>query len=258
MQKYLQYLLSDIEALIEQAPVPAASGWNDGFSDEDESLDIPLRLVKISDLIGLPPEAFPPENRLTNLQVIELVEAIDDLWSAWLLHWEMPFNLPARQQYTAFLREMQGEPIYYHPEEGGDVHICQYTEGKPCPFLPDGSTCQCREMDETTKHDIALWEEYVRSQGLDPYHDMTPEEEALFEEEMRLRDLKKKYGEDWRKFEKDPELLFEEEMDEEEQEEFLYALEVADELLGMILENLSESDADISQEEEEEENDFPF
>lgn len=258
MERYLQYLLTDIEALIEQAPVPAESSWNNGFAEEEELSDIPLRSTKICDLIGLPAEAFPPENKLTDLQVIELVEAFDDLWSAWLLHWEMPSNLPVRKQYEAFRREMNGAAIFYHPEDGGDVHICQFEEGKSCPFGSESTTCHCREMDESSKHDIALWEEYVHSQGLDPYREMTAEEEALFEEEMRHRDLKKRYGDDWQKFDMEQELIFDQDMDEEEQEEFLYALEVADELLGLILENLAESDSDILQEDEEEENDFPF
>ncbi len=258
MERYLQYLHADIDALIDQAPMLPENGWSPVFSEEDDRPDIPLRMVKICDLIGLPSEAFPPESMLTDLQVIELVEAIDDLWSSWLLHWEMPLNLPIRKQYTALVKEMNGASIGYHPEEGGEVHICQYREGKTCPFQPNDTYCHCRELEDSIKHDIALWEEYVHSQGLDPYREMTEEEEALFEKEMRERDLKKRNGDDWWEQETDMELAFGAEMDEEEQLKFLFALEVADELLSLILDNLSDADSDAILDDEEEDVDLPF
>ena len=257
MERYLQYLHADIEALIEQAPLSQEKRWPPPYFEEDDMPDIPLRMVKICDLIGLPAEAFPPENRLTDLQVIELVESIDDLWTSWLLHWEIPFNLPLRKQYTALVKEFNGAPIAYHPEDGGEIHICQFHQGKECPFQPNDSHCNCREMEESAKHDIALWEEYVHSQGLDPYREMTEEEEALFEKEMRQRDLKKRFGDNWWLQDADMEIVFGAEMDEEEQLKFLHALEVADELLSMILDNLSDSDPDSSLEEEED-FDLPF
>src|SRR5690606_24876107 len=124
MEKYFQYLLIDIEALADQAPLLVQNCSSTDSAEEDLS-DIPLRHVKICDLFGLAKEAFPPEYLLTDNQVIELVEAIDDLWSAWGLYWEMPPGLPVRQQYNSFVKEMDGDAIAYHPEDGGEVHICQ-------------------------------------------------------------------------------------------------------------------------------------
>ena len=258
MEKYFQYLLTDIEALAEQAPMLAESRWvADG--DEESFSDIPLRHVKICDLIGLSKEVFPPEHLLTDNQVIELVEAIDDLWAAWGLHWEMPANLPVRNHYTTFVTEMDGDEIAYHPEEGGEVHICQYSKGKCCPFMPDESFCHCRDNESSAKHDIALWEEYVYSLGLDPYRDMTVEEEARFEEEMRRRRaLKELHGEDILNSDSDYRLMLEAELTEEEQNEFLFALEIADELLGLILDDLSDGDPDRMTNEEQEDLDIPF
>ncbi len=236
MEKYLQYLLNDIESLIGQAPMPPNENWSLSCSDGEDDL-IPTKWIKIVDLICLPAEAFPPVHMLTDLQVVELVESIGDLWSAWDLHWEMPANLSARKQYVAFVREMEGTPICYHPAHGADVHICQYQEGKTCPFQPDDGHCQCRHTEESSNHDIELWEEYVDSQGLDPYREMTKEEESLFEEEMRQRELKKPKI--------DLNNLFDIDLSEEETEEFLHSVQIRDELLDLIWDSLLDLESDL-------------
>ncbi|MEO1260074.1 MAG: hypothetical protein AAFZ15_14870 [Bacteroidota bacterium] len=260
MKKYLRYLLQDIDALIAEAPTPTEMvGF---FGDEEEEVSTyPTRYVKIADLIGIKSEVFPPEHLLTDNQVITLIEAISDLWSAWLLHWNMPSRLPARKQYTIMVEEMEKAPVSYHPEDGGDVHICHLTMGKGCPFGEDDSECQCLNMRESMQHEFDLWEEYLRSQGLDPDIEITPEEEALFEEDMRhRREQKELFADDFIFHNTDPDyqLMLEAELTEEEQKEFLYALEMADELLGIILDNLSDYDSDAVSDEEEDEIDFPF
>ncbi|HFA49935.1 MAG TPA: hypothetical protein ENJ95_13085 [Bacteroidetes bacterium] len=259
MQKYLQYLLSDIEALIEQAPVLPDNAWSPGYAEEEEDdYGLAARSVKISDFVGLEKMAFPPEHLLTDMQVIELVEGILDLWTAWNLHVELPPKLPLRKQYTALVGEMDGQ-VSFHPEYGGDVHICQYEAGKTCPFQPGNDYCQCRETEEAAKHDIALWEEYVRSQGLDPYREITPEEESRFEEQMRQRVLKKRFGKHWRRYEEEYNFFFDGDLNPDQQEAILHALEAADELLGLILDTLSDFDSDGGPDEEEEDGaDFPF
>ena len=258
MDKYFKYLLADLEALFEQAPLLVGDG-DIPFNDEEEWGDMPLKHVKICDLIGYPVEAFPPEHLLTDLQIIELVETIGDLWSAWGLQWEMPVNLPVRNQYTAFVKEFSGDAVAYHPELGGTVHICQFQAGKCCPFLPDDSFCSCREIEECTNQDIELWEEYVYSLGLDPYREMTAEEEARFEEDMRRRRaMKEIHREDYLKSDPDYNLMLESELTEEEQKEFLFALEMVDELIGQILDDISLGDLDILSTEEEEDPDIPF
>ena len=259
MKKYLRYLLDDIDALIAEAPTP--SDVARFVDDEEESSIYAARYIKIADLIGIKSEVFPPEHLLSDNQVIALVEAINDLWSAWLLHWNIPPGLPVRKHYSILVEEMEKTPIFYHPEEGGDVHICHLSLGKACPIGSNESDCYCHNVEESMQHEFDLWEEYLRSQGLDPDLEITPEEEALFEEDMRhRREQKDQYSEDYTVHNTDPDyqLMLEAELTEEEQKEFLYALEMADELLGIILENLSDYDPDTCTDEEEGEIDFPF
>ena len=257
MKKYLQYLLSDIEQLIEQAPcLPLVEGLDD---DDPDYLALTARPVKIGELIGLSAGVFPPEERLTDLEVIELVEAIGDLWSAWHLHWEMPPDLPVRRQYTAMVAEMDGDPVFYHPEEGGEVYICHLAGGKTCPFHPDEEQCYCKKLEDSAQLEFDLWAEYMRSQGLDPYREITPEEEARFMKDMEERRKKKeRLGQEY--LETDPEyrLMLEAELTEEEQIEFLFALEMADKLLGGLLDDLDLPDTEIYPEDEEEDSETPF
>ena len=201
MEKYLRYLHADIEISIEQAPPVSEYGWIPVFPDEEDEADVDSsKMVAFVELTGILSEAFPPEPLLTDEQLISLKAAIENLWSAWNLTWEMPLHLPERKQYAALVREMKDATISYHPERGGKVSICNFEGGKPCPFKPDDDYCFCKYIDECVKHDIALWEEHVRSQGIDPYRELSPEEEKAFEEEMRIRDLRKRYGDDWKKY----------------------------------------------------------
>lgn len=214
MEKYLLYLHSDIEASIEAAPEFQSYGLP---TDPDEEEDYGMtNYVRLSDLLGIPGEAFPPADLLSEEQISDLVAVIEELWSSWNLVWEIPLDLPERNHYTALIREIKDAHIAYHPERGGEVVICDFQAGKSCPFQPDGSYCYCRKLDDSSRHDIALWEEYVRSQGLDPYREITPEEEAAFEEEMRVRDLKKRFGDDWKKYDQADWLTESDDFEEEE------------------------------------------
>lgn len=201
MEKYLRYLHADIEDSIDRSPPVSEYGWIPFFPDEEDEAGVEsCRFITVAELTGIPAEAFPPEKLLTDDQVLSLLEAIEKLWKAWNLTWEMPLYLPERKQYTAFIREIKDNPVAYHPDRGGKVQICDFEGGKTCPFQPDDGYCFCKYIDDCVKHDIAIWEEHVRSQGIDPYRELSPEEEKAFEEEMRLRDLRKRYGDDWRKY----------------------------------------------------------
>ncbi len=200
MEKYLYFLHADIEASIREARPNAGLALLLSFPDEEDEDDFgAFRFVTIPELTGIPSEAFPPGNLLTDAQVSSLTQAIERLWKAWVLSWEMPLKLALRKQYSAFVREMKNASFAYHPDRGGRVEICDYEGGKACPFQPD-SYCFCKSVEEDVRQDIAIWEEHVRSQGIDPYRELSSEEERAFEEEMRLRDLRKRYGDDWRNY----------------------------------------------------------
>ena len=236
MVKYLQHLLSDIELSKEQAP--PRSCLPDFNDDEDgESFDA-TKLVKLDDLLGIPAQSFPPDKLLSDEQVQQLLEAIHSLWKSWQLWFDLPNKLMERQQYNALLHAMQHEQVAWHFNLGGEVKICRFEEGTYCPFGQKGGYCYCKEIDEAANHDIALWEEHVRSQGLDPYRELTQEEEQAFEEEMRVRNLRKRFGDNWDKHDRyEPYLEFETEYEDNWDEEAEEAGSFDDWMEGFIWED---------------------
>lgn len=203
MKKYLQQLLADIEHSIEMAKssLPELDWLPEYNEEEDEASINASKAVKMEEICGLPTIAFPPENLLTEVQIIVLLDAMQRLWSNWRVWWELPHALTERQQYSAMLRAYGSELVIWTATSGGTVKICQFEAGTYCPFGASGGYCYCKEIDDAAKHDVALWEEHVRSQGLDPYREMTAEEGAAFEEEMRLRNQRKNAGEDnWSRY----------------------------------------------------------
>lgn len=200
MTRYIQQLLGDLEDAISSASQLPEQEWYPPFEDEAEDLQMTaLQAVKLERIYHIPAEAFPPENLLDEAQIIELLDSIQRLWSSWRICWELPHELSARKSYHALRHAMLHETVTWDATMGGHLTICRFEEKGFCPFGENGGYCYCRELDASVKHDIAIWEEHVRSQGLDPYRELSEEETAAFEEEMRIRNERKLYGEDWLK-----------------------------------------------------------
>ena len=96
MKRYLAHLLADLEAAARCAPEPSSYAFRSPFRDEDEeprNEALHVRYVRLNELFGLPAEAFPPVDRLTKIQVAELLDAIEKLWRAWRIRsptWTTP------------------------------------------------------------------------------------------------------------------------------------------------------------------------
>jgi hypothetical protein len=202
MDRYIHYLLDDLEKAALQAPELSEYGWTSGLpdNDPDEQEFESASPVKLCQLFGLPAEAFPPQQLLDDRHIERLIEAIERLWNAWHLTWKMPLRLPARKQYSVMVGKMSDELICWHPDAGGVVEICHHEEGGPCPFDPNRSECYCQYIEDIARREVQAWEEHVRSQGLDPYRELTPEEEKEIEDSERRYRLKKRYGDDWKRY----------------------------------------------------------
>lgn len=264
MKKYLQQLLADIEESIELAKSSLPElDWLPDYDEEDgEPGFSAAQAVKLETICGLPTIAFPPEKLLDDTQTILLLDAMQRLWSSWRIWWELPHSLSERQQYSAMLHAYNSEPVAWQAAIGGHVKICRFEEGIYCPFGQAGGYCYCKEIDDAARHDVAIWEEHVRSQGLDPYRELTEEEGAAFEEEMRLRHHRKNFGEDdWARnqlFDKyffentDEESQLHLENDGDEWLEHIFWENEADELSGGSLDD----DHNLSDDSTPEEDDF--
>lgn len=197
MVKYLRYLLSDVELAIQQAPPAPENVLFPDFEEDDENGFDNSKLMRVDDVLGIPAAAFPPDKLLEDNQVTLLLESLQRLWKSWRVVGFLPERLNERQRYNAMLHAMLHEQVNWNYQSGGTVKICHYDDGSFCPFGENGSYCHCKELDDSVKHDLAIWEEHVRSQGIDPYLDLTEDEGAAFEEEMRKRNQQKLNNLDW-------------------------------------------------------------
>lgn len=196
MVKYLRYLLYDVEMAIQQAPPAPNYVLFPDFDEEEEKGFDNSKPMKVDEILGIPVAAFPPHNLLTDDQVTLLLEYLQRLWKSYQLESYLPDKLSERQRYNAMLHAMRHEEVNWNYQSGGTVKICRYDDGSFCPFGGNGGYCHCKELDDSVKHDLAIWEEHVRSQGIDPYRELTKEEEEIFERETRVRNHRKQRSED--------------------------------------------------------------
>lgn len=165
MKRYLAHLLADIETAARCAPEPSSYAFRSPFRDEDEEEPrneaLHVRYVRLNELFGLPADAFPPVDRLTKLQVAELLDAVEKLWRAWRVRWDCPDRLTARPRYTLMVDWMYHETISYHHDFGAEIDFCQRRTEGICP-MGNGGNCFCQEVEDMARHDAEVWEEYHR------------------------------------------------------------------------------------------------
>lgn len=216
MDKYLHQLFADIAFSVEMSSQLPEMEWASEYEEGEFGLSISAsKLMSLPDIYQIPAAAFPPEKLLSDQQVSQLVKDILKLWTNWRIWSSLPPQLTVRQQYSALVRAMQHEMVAWSMVKGGDVRVCQFESGSFCPFGADGGYCYCRELDETVRHDLAIWEEHVRSQGLDPYLELSEEEGAAFEASKKNRNLQNQAGDDWMLFDlNDGAQCFEKQLDD--------------------------------------------
>jgi hypothetical protein len=171
MKRYLAQLLADLETAARLAPEPSSYAFRMPFRDDDDddtrTDGLHVRYVRLSDLFGLPPDAFPPVERLTKAQVTDLLNALESLWRAWHISWECPSRLTARPRYTLMVDWMYRETVAYHHDFGAEINFCCYREQGGCP-LGGGENCFCQEVEDIAQSSVDAWEEYHRSQMEEP------------------------------------------------------------------------------------------
>lgn len=128
-----------------------------GFEEdtEDLSLSFAPQRVQLCDLFGLHAQAFPPEQRLNRSQITALLKAIERLWSAYQISWDMPYGLSARRRYVVMAEKMQFATIDYAVGKSTEIDFC--TVRKQCPF-GEGGVCTCREVERSVERDLLAWE----------------------------------------------------------------------------------------------------
>ncbi len=150
MDNYINYLLADIAAATANVPVPVLIYEDEEeipfITAEEEAKTAPRKVL--ADLIGVQTEWFPPEGRLSDWHIQQVLEALTDCLDAYAFILNFPVGLPLRIRYRVLIEELHKEvPVLAH--NIWQLDFCEY-EPKGCPF---GATyCQCKIYERWLDH----------------------------------------------------------------------------------------------------------
>lgn len=145
LSTYIPVLLDDLAAAKSRVPdIPKClyDDYGPELSYIVEWERAPYR--KMSELFGVPKEAFPPVEQLAEHDVQKIVDAIIDLWQAFNFAPDLPDNLPARFAYQALVRQWD-EEVQFISEGTMHIEFCSY-ETESCPFPKE--YCRCNPPPE--------------------------------------------------------------------------------------------------------------
>ena len=113
VSRYVEHLLRDIRQAKANAPTEPDYSDLHPFRDFDDDLDEVERYVRnrsedrktIAEWTGLNPEAFPPVEKLTKEEQLEIVRALLDTFGAYNWCFEIPEEVPADFAYSLMLNQ---------------------------------------------------------------------------------------------------------------------------------------------------------
>lgn len=148
MQLYISQLLEDLKAThkVEESSEKVE------FLDENESIEAHFAEIerylsgeynqRISDVLGLFAEQFPPIERLTEVQMEEVVKEMKALLLSWRISTDLPENLPVAKAYELLVGALDEEVCLV----GGGSSFVEFCSYNPldCPL---GEGCDCKDID---------------------------------------------------------------------------------------------------------------
>jgi hypothetical protein len=148
MEQYISQLLEDIEQAAAhklECPDytllypdhPAIAYGLDYIVAWECAPDIPM-----AEAFGIPAEAFPPPEQLTEEQAGKLNEAILKLWTVNNMYANLPEKLPSQViLYRSLRKQWQEGTVRLLPEGNTGIGFCSYVVGE-CPWGIDFCTCK--------------------------------------------------------------------------------------------------------------------
>jgi len=188
LQRYINQLLADIEVATQNVPEP----WYplEEEADDDEFgvlpwMEDPENAPKksLEEWTNLKKEQFPPESRLTNSQVSTLLSAIKHLLDAYNCSAVFQIEVPDRIQYRV-IRERFRQEV---PMLKANYFFFEFCDKKG---QSDRSECLLGEEYCHCAFFEAFFEEFEDEQE-DTDYNIDPYEEYM---------LKRRYGDNWRKY----------------------------------------------------------
>ncbi|MCB9051189.1 MAG: hypothetical protein H6556_17310 [Lewinellaceae bacterium] len=220
MEKYLNYLLTDIAAAATNVPVLTFEDTDEGPSfiplEEEEKM---ARREILGEWIGLRQEWFPPSGRLSDEQVIRLLEAMNRCLDVYNFIPHFPAGLPSRKRYEVMVAQLSKEvPILIH--NAWQIDFCEY-EPRTCPF--GESFCQCKVYEQWLTHleEDEPQEEDDSGTAKLPGFFFTDEDEGAEEEDFDDDFFFEEEEDYYEEYDFDEEYEFDEDEQDEDDEPFL-------------------------------------
>lgn len=115
MQRYIEQIIQDLQNAKKNAvPEPDFSNmeypeFEEKMLEIEESPNIPCKKI-----FGVSYEELPPPEKLTDAQMIQLIEAIEDMWEVFGVGSTMPENVPLKLQYE-LIKDTFLDDFHYMP-----------------------------------------------------------------------------------------------------------------------------------------------
>lgn len=151
MEPYITQLIEDLEKVAqERLECPDYTILNPDHPAIDYGLDYVVALECAPDLpfyeaFGIPAEAFPPPEQLSEEQAQKVNQAILKLWEVNHVFANLPEKLPSQLiLYRELRKRWQEDTIRVLPDGNTHIEFCHYVVGS-CPWGMDFCTCKDEE-----------------------------------------------------------------------------------------------------------------
>jgi hypothetical protein len=168
MQNYVNQLLADMVAAKKNLPpeinyallYPDHPAYKFGLDYIVEWEMSPS--YTMDELFGIKAEQLPPAEKLTDEQIVQLVEGMFDLWAAFNFVADTDYEAPMRVYYSTIKTHWATQPIQYHPDGINELDFCDYNT-ELCSW---GEHCKCQDLEFDSMDDYKSTEDSELTKGI--------------------------------------------------------------------------------------------
>lgn len=153
MQEYLNQLIADMRHAAQNLPpkpeyyIPPEAEGIEHIIEWENSVDKPMH-----EWTGITKDVFPPPEKLSEQELVMMVDEILKLWKAYNFIADLPENLPVEIAYKALV-DYFDKPVAWISEGNLHIEFCEY-EPENCPWPEE--FCWCKVLhDELNTQDLA-------------------------------------------------------------------------------------------------------
>jgi len=161
MDEYIEQLLELIDKAkgptyysLDNAEIDSDQPINNGFNLKSANEFIHGHCKKISAITGIEHYQFPPKDKLSSEQVIDLLDATEELLAHFNLEFVFPENVPDAVKYT-FIIDHWDSQQKYSSSAMVQIETCRFEDNK-CPFPDFCSICEEFKDKDDNHHPLSV------------------------------------------------------------------------------------------------------